>query len=77
MVLIGQFYSKHNAVQEFEKIFGSWYTIGVDIAEGVDENFNGSKLLLSPDMAKQLVSWAQDANGPFFNWHSHIHVNFS
>ena len=77
MALIGQFQNKHGAVREFEKLFGSWYTIGVEVAEGIDTAFSGAHLLLPTLLVNQIEGWALDDKGPYFNWHSHLHFNYS
>lgn len=77
MALIGNFADKHSAVQMFEKLFGNWYTIGASVALGIDDQFSGASLLLSPALIEQITGWTKNNDYPYFSWHSQIHYNYS
>lgn len=80
MVLITRGYGpnndpRDNAMHRFTELFGSWYAKGATVANGMNFDFPGSKLLIADETKAKLLDWVQDAGG--LEYHASIHVNFS
>lgn len=64
-----------NAIDAFERHFGSYFARGAEVREGLDFDFNGAKLLVSDHLRTKLQDWIKHAGG--LEYHASIHVNFS
>lgn len=71
MVLISSG-SSYYALSRFTDIFGSYYTIGADVVEGVKLDFPGSEFVIPESIRKNKP--LEEAN---FEYHASFHFNAS
>jgi hypothetical protein len=66
---------KKNALEEFARVFGSYYAIGAVVHNGMVFDFYGSHLLVSESLKTMLIDYVRNAGG--LEYHASIHYNFS
>jgi hypothetical protein len=64
-----------NALATFEKLFGSYFTIGAEVKEGLHFDFHGAALLINAELRAKLENWAETAGN--LEYHASLHVNLS
>ena len=63
------------AINEFTKLFGSYYALGATVKEGLHFDNPSAKRLVSPELQAKLIDWEKEAGG--FEYHASLHLNFS
>ena len=71
----GRLTGKENARATFKNIFGSYYSLGAEVKEGLVFDFPKSELLLNEELRQTLEDYANTAGG--LEYHASFHFNFS
>ena len=66
---------KKNALDNFIRQFGEFYSYGAEVHDGMVFDFHGSHLLVSENLKTVLIDFVRDAGG--LEYHASIHMNFS
>lgn len=66
---------KVNALGTFRQIFGDYFSIGAEVQDGIQFEFDGSKYLLSDSLRTKILEWEKEAGG--LEYHASLHLNFS
>lgn len=66
---------KKNALDNFIRQFGEFYSYGAEVHDGMVFDFHGSHLLVSENLKTALIDFVRDAGG--LEYHASIHMNFS
>lgn len=74
MILVGRFPTKVEAIKEFARLFGAYYTKGIEIYEGLKFDVEGRELLISNETMKSLE---KNEHSGYFEYHSSYHLNLS